>query len=319
MDAKADSSTIGAADRLLDNQSLSVDRLPMLAVIFDRLAAACAEGMRPYSPAVLNCFVSSIATDPLWDALEAHAGGVAAILHSPELDARVLIGLDRRCMFSLMELLLGGDGQEPAGDDGRNFSTLETRVAQVVLEIAAEALRDAFGAVVATTFELERIETHMDFTVMGRRNTLAIVAKILFQAMDMDGQMFIVIPQAALAPIRPQLSRDRAGDGAANDPRWRKLMRRGVQKTEVRAVAVLDEQTLTLGEISSWRVGDVAPLMASAGAMTRLDCKDQPLFWCELSQANGHFTLKLVEPVDVEEAPLAQFLERAIAGETRKP
>ena len=242
MDAKADQPAAGAADKLLDNPGLSIERLPMLALIFDRLATACAEGLRPYSPAILTCFVNSIATDHVWDALDAYDGSIAAILYSPELDARVLVGLDRRCIFSLMEVLLGGDGQEQPFDGDRIFSTLEVRVAQTVFEIAAEALHSAFGPVVATKFQLERVETRMDFTVMGRRNVLAVVAKILIQAMDMGGQMFVVIPQPALTPIRQQLSRDLSSDGSASDPRWRKMMQQGVQKTEVKAVAILDEQ-----------------------------------------------------------------------------
>jgi flagellar motor switch protein FliM len=144
-----------------------------------------------------------------------------------------------------------------------------------------------------------------------------VVAKILIQAMDMGGQMFVVIPQPALTPIRQHLSRDLSSDGSASDPRWRRMMRRGVQKTEVKAVAILDEQSLTLGDISSWKVGDVLPLKASNVTKIRLDCKNQPLFWSELGQAKGHYTLKMADKVDVEEMPLAQFL--ALAGAAEKP
>ncbi len=312
MDAKTDSKSGGsAAEKLLDNPGLTVERLPMLTVIFDRLAASCAEGMRPYSPAILSCFVNSITTDHVWDALDAYDGSIAAVLYSPELDARILVGLDRRCMFSLMEVLLGGDAQEKPYDDDRNFSTLEVRVAQTIFEIAADALHSAFGPVIATTFRLERVETRMDFTVMGRRNVLAVIAKILIQAMDIGGQMFVVIPQPALTPIRQQLARDLSSDGSASDPRWQKLMQQGVQKAGVKAVAVLDEQTLTLGDISSWRVGDLLPLKANPATKLRLDCKNQPLFWCELGQDKGHYTLKVDDKVDVDDMPLAQFLEQA--------
>jgi flagellar motor switch protein FliM len=314
MDAKSESRA-AAADRLLDNPGLTVERLPMLTVIFDRLAASCAEGLRPFSPAILSLFVNSITTDHVWDALDAYDGSVAAILYSPELDARVLVGLDRRCLFSLMEVLLGGDAQEPPHDDDRNYSTLEVRVAQTVFEIAAEALNAAFGTVIATSFRLERVETRMDFTVMGRRNVLAVIAKILIQAMDIGGQMFVIIPQPALTPIRQQLSRDLSSDGSASDPRWQKLMQKGVQKAEITAVAILDEKSLTLGEISQWRVGDVLPINAGAVSKVRLDCKDQPLFLCDLGQAKGHYTLKVADRVDIEEMPLAQFLQRAGAAE----
>ncbi len=315
MDAKTESPPQGAAERLLDNPGLSVERLPMLSLIFDRLATACAEGLRPYSPAIVTCFVNSIATDHVWDALDAYDGSIAAILYSPELDARILVGLDRRCMFSLMEVLLGGDGKEPPHEDDRNFSTLETRVAQTVFEIAAEALHSAFGPIISTKFRLERVETRMDFTVMGRRNVLGVIAKILIQAMDIGGQMFVVIPQPALTPIRQQLSRDLSSDGSASDPRWQKMMRAGIEKAEVTAFAVLDEASLTLGDVSGWRVGDLLPLKAAADTKIRLDCKGQSLFWCELGQAKGHYTLKMADRVDNGEMPLAQFLELAGAAE----
>lgn len=316
MDATAEApAPTSAADKLLDNPGLTVERLPMLTVIFDRLAASCAEGMRPYSPAILSCFVNSITTDHVWDALDAYDGSIAAVLYSPDLDARVLVGLDRRCIFSLMEVLLGGDAQEAPYDDDRNFSTLETRLATTIFEIAAEALHSAFSPVIATTFRLERVETRMDFTVMGRRNVLAVIAKILIQALDTGGQMFVVIPQPALTPIRQQLSRDLSSDGSASDPRWQKLMHEGVQKAGVKSVAILDEQTLTLGDVSGWRVGDLLPLNATAASMLRLDCKNQPLFWCELGQAKGHYTLKVADRVDLDEMPLAKFLELAVRAE----
>jgi flagellar motor switch protein FliM len=318
MDAKTEARNANhAADRLLDNPGLTVERLPMLTVIFDRLAASCAESMRPYAPVQLSFFVNSITTDHVWDALDAYDGSIAAILYSPELDARILVGLDRRCIFSLMEVLLGGDAQAAPHGDERNFSTLETRVAQTVFEIAAEALHSAFSPVIASSFRLERVETRMDFTIMGRRNVLAVIAKILIQAMDIGGQMFVVIPQPALTPIRQQLARDLSSDGSASDPRWQKLMQQGVQKAEVKATGVIDEQTATLGEISAWRVGDILPLKASAVTKARLDCKGQPLFWCELGQAKGHYTLKIAERVNVEEMPLAQFL--ALAGASQAP
>ncbi|MGO9389828.1 FliM/FliN family flagellar motor switch protein, partial [Rhodoblastus sp.] len=97
-------------------------------------------------------------------------------------------------------------------------------------------------------------------------------------------------------------------------PRWQKLMHLGVQKAEIAAIGILDEKTVMLGEISQWRVGDILPVNASALSKVRLDCKNQPLFWCDLGQSRGHYTLKVSDRVDVDEMPLAQFL--ALAGAT---
>ncbi len=216
----------------------------MLTVIFDRLAASCAEGMRPYSPAILSCFVNSITTDHVWDALDAYDGSVAAVLYSPELDARILVGLDRRCIFSLMEVLLGGDAAGAALRRRPQFFHPRSRGSRrPCSKSPPKRCIPPSARSIAATFRLERVETRMDFTVMGRRNVLAVIAKILIQALDIGGQMFVVIPQPALTPIRQQLSRDLSSDGSASDPRWQKMMQAGVQKAGVGAVAILDEQT----------------------------------------------------------------------------
>ena len=71
-----------------------------------------------------------------------------------------------------------------------------------------------------------------------------------------------------------------------------------MEKAEVTAFAILDETSLTLGDVSDWRVGDLIPLKAAADTKIRLDCKGQSLFWCELGQAKGHYTLKMADRVD---------------------
>ncbi len=298
-----ESANATGADRLLDHPGLTIERMPMLTVIFDRMAASCAEGMRPLSPAVMTFFVNNIGTDHVWDVLDAYDGSIAAILYTPELDARFVVGLDRRCIFALMEVLFGGDATEaPFGDD-RGFSNLETRVAQTIFEIASEALKSAFSNVVETTFVLERIETRMDFTMLGRRNILAVVAKILIQALDVGGQMFVIIPQQALIPIRQKLTRDLTGDGTTSDPRWVKQLQNGLKRTEIVATGILDELTMTLGDIAALRVGDMLHLKASALSKVKLESRGQPLFFCQLGQANGVYTLCINERAEHEEEP----------------
>ena len=55
----------------------------------------------------------------------------------------------------------------------------------------------------------------MDFASAGRRNNPAIVARFMLQAINRGGEMFVIVPQAALAPFRQALSRIAAKDAAA--------------------------------------------------------------------------------------------------------
>ena len=136
--------------------------------------------------------------------------------------------------------------------------------------------------------------------------------------MDIGGQMFVVIPQPALTPIRQQLSRDLSSDGSASDPRWLKMMQRGRAKgRRSRSTGILDESDADARRHR--RAGASATCCRSkptALTQVRLDCKSQPLFWCELGQAKGITRSTIAERVNVEEMPLAQFLN--MAGRQRK-
>ena len=66
---------------------------------------------------------------------------------------------------------------------------IELRMAQKLFEQVAKALQASFALVADTKFKLERIETRMDFAVIGRRNNQAVAAKFLLQALNRGGEM----------------------------------------------------------------------------------------------------------------------------------
>ena len=47
-------------------------------------------------------------------------------------------------------------------------------------------------------FKFERLETRMDFAVIAPRNSFAVLAKINLRMLGRSGEVFVVLPQAAL-------------------------------------------------------------------------------------------------------------------------
>ena len=89
-------------DRLLDAAGISVDRLPMLPVVFDRMARVMADAMRQKSASPSYVSVSCIENDRIGDILdEFEANALVAVLYSPEWDSRVLVGFDRDFIFTM--------------------------------------------------------------------------------------------------------------------------------------------------------------------------------------------------------------------------
>jgi flagellar motor switch protein FliM len=235
---------------------------------------------------------------------------VAGILHVPAWDNRLIVGFDRDFVFTMAEALFGGDGTEAPTDDERNFSNVETHLSRFLLEQVALSLQTAFTPVSATRFRLERTETRMDFASVGRRNSPAVVARFLLQAINRGGEMFVVIPQSALSPLRQGLSRVVTREQTAPDPIWVKQISEEVHRTTISIRAVLEAPDYSLGEIAGFKVGQLLKLQATARTRIKVESNEQPLFWSYLGQSDGHHTLCIDEAIDQEREFINDVLAR---------
>jgi flagellar motor switch protein FliM len=296
-------------DKLLDAAGLSLDKLPMLNVIFDRLATSCAESIRPLAASQAYYSLSHVENGRVGDILDMYEGNaIVGMFHCPEWDCQLIVGFDRDFVFTMVEVLFGADGSEPPVDDERSFSNIEIRITSSLFEHVAKALQTSFSLVSKATFRFQRQETRMDFAVIGRRSNLAVCAKFLLQAINRGGEMFVMIPQSALTPMRTVLASTTSGEPKARDPNWTKHIRTEVNRTEVAMRAVLEEREISLREASEFRVGQVIRLQASPRGRVKLESSDQPLFWCTLGQSDGAYVVRIEEPIDLQQELLDDLL-----------
>ncbi len=297
-----DSTSNSAASRrmveaLLEPPKLAIDKLPVLHTIFERVATLCSEKLRPFCTAPTTFFVNQVKTDNAWDVLENYEDAIAATFYVPEWDSSILIGVDRKFVFSLIEACYGSDGTEKPYESDRPFSNFEARFMKHVLLAAAGALEACFETVTQVSFKLDRLETSIEFTILGPTDFPVVTAQILFQVMDGGGRMFALIPQSALYPIRKKLAREHQPVSQSNDPRWAQRMQRGISQTEIALEAVLETRTMTLGEIKGLHVGQLIQLRAHTRDLIAIQSGGERLFRAKLAQSNGKF-LFIIETIE---------------------
>ena len=298
------------SDRLLDAAGIQIDRLPMLPVIFDRVANSCAEQMRAVAASPCYFSVLDIEQGRIGEILEPYeANAVTAILDVPEWDSEVVLGFDRDFIFTIAEVMFGADGNEMPEEDGRTFSNIEMKVCAKLAELVCDVLSQAFSVVTKATFKVERLETRMHFAVIGRRTAQAAAAKFLVQAINRGGEMFVILPYAGLQMVRRALGNSAATEmGGTRDPEWVRQMRAGVTRADVLLRAILDEKKITLGDITAMKPGDLIPLSATPKSPVKLEANNQALFWCQLGQAEGVYKLRVDDVFDPEQEFIGDLL-----------
>ncbi|MGA9549070.1 MAG: FliM/FliN family flagellar motor switch protein [Rhodomicrobium sp.] len=289
--------SVGITEKLKEIAKLSLDRLPVLNSIFEDMAVTCVERFRDYCSPAFTAFVNQVASGDSWDLLEARADSVAVIFYCREWDARILLGLERRFVFAVIEAMFGGDGSELPFDGTRPFTALETRVGRLVCEFAAKALEASFGKVCEISLVYERTETALEFTTLGQNSLIMIEAKILFQVLDQGGVLFVLIPQNSMNPIRQKLERERKPLPSSYDPRWTSALTRRVSKAEVNLCAMIEGKNIELDDILRLEAGKMIELSGTDQNII-LECEGDRLFRGRLGQSRGHFTVTVDAPLN---------------------
>src|SRR5690606_313579 len=100
----------------------------------------------------------------------------------------------------------------------------------------------------------------------------------IMQAINRGGEMFVIIPQAALSPLRQALSRIVSRESASPDPAWVRQISEEVHRTNVSIRAVLESHDYTLGDIADLMVGQTLKLQATPRSRVKVESNEQPLF-----------------------------------------
>lgn len=296
-------------DRLLESSSLSLQRMPMLSIIFERLATACTESMRHQSASAIFFNVNEIRGSRIEDSLSYfEQNGIAAIFHAPQWDNSIVIAVDRAFIYATVEALLGGDGSEPETTSERAFSTIEMQITRNLLDNVARAFEQAFSIVTPIGLKLDRIETRMDFATIGRRNSMAVDGSIGIQTINRAGHMSLIIPHEIISSLRKDLVRPIAFDARARDPAWANHMQREVKKTAMAIDVILDQFQMTLHEVNCFRVGQVLKLPALTVTDVTVVSHERNLFHGTLGNENGRYTIRIDQVATEESETLDDIL-----------
>ncbi len=291
----------GLLDRLIASTALSVEKLPVLKQIFTRSAKGLADAYRSFGCKELDVSVDYIGSGRPNDLLGVHQGCITATVRAEKWSVSLLIGIDRAFLLTMVDVLFGADGAEPRVLDDRPATAIEREIQRLVLTRAAAALSASFSPVAETAMVVEKIEPLTDPAAPGGKAAPIVVAKFNLTALGGVGRMFVAVPRSAIIPFREKLEKAPAADEPSVDPVWAERFKSQIRRAGVEVTAILGSRVLTLGDIAALKPGQVIELDRSTKGRVRVECKDQPLFWCEMGQADGVYTLRVEDFVDHEQ------------------
>ncbi len=215
----------------------------------------------------------------------------------------MLIALDER-IDDLIVASIFGESVTPAVDDDpaseapRPRTPIETALVEEFARGLGRALEDGFAPAARLSLAFERLVTLAD-ALRARTARHAGGRGALLPA---DGRRRLrgagaaaAIPAAAV----PQgaRARTRRARRAAADRRWSHSMESEVKQTRLPVTAILEELSMTLGDVASFGVGTFLPLQSGDFESVRLECAGRGMFLCRLGQGDGRYRLEIETPI----------------------
>lgn len=314
LDADPSASRAAKAAELFESPKLSVDKLPGLRALFERVSAGCVENYKDLMTAPITCSVEHVET---WDSRNIINGlenCIVSVLHVTEWDAPVLIALEKRLLFSVIDVMFGGDGSEPPAEPAQDFSRLELHVARELFERTARCMSAAIEPLAKIQIALERIESKIDLNILAPPNLPSVSAQMLFQILGIGGRMFVVMPRAPLATLRKELERGTLKASQADDPHWTRQLQSRVVASNVSIRATANGPQMTLGELAALQVGQILHIEGTAGTMIVLESGSTPMFTCSLGQLEGWYSIKVDTPIGPPKGLTELVISEAMSG-----
>ena len=253
-----------AAVGVLTRGAGAARRLPGLLTLLEALAKVCAAELTMTQAAVPQLRLLSFENGAVRDVAAFEAGGsLAAILHLEAWGKTVSVLADPDCVFTVVELMCGGNGSQPAFSARREFTSLETRMSRLFFEKVATGLASVLAGLAKTEVHLRAVGQKAGLDALGHPSAPVVMAAFELSVIGRRGRFMLALPEMALEPVRKELSRGTEVSPGPIDPVWAAELEKEVTKAGVVLTAVLDELQMDLGDLTRLELGRILELKAT--------------------------------------------------------
>jgi flagellar motor switch protein FliM len=206
------------------------------------------------------------------------------------LSGTSLLIFEAKLVFALIDTYFGGRGRY-AKIEGRDFTSTETQMIEMLMDLVTEATVEAWDPVLPVKVELLNREMNPNLANIVSPTEIVVVSRIRIEIDGVGGEIHVTFPYSTLEPLKDTLRAGMQSDRASREERWAQIMRNELEDSEVELAASLGHARISLGSLLDMRAGDVLPFEFDGRATVLAD--GIPLFRGELGQQRGRQVVRV--------------------------
>jgi flagellar motor switch protein FliM len=293
---------------IIDSAMVSYERLPMLEIVFDRLVRLMTTSLRNFTSDNVEVSLDRITSVRFGDYLNSiPLPAILAVFKAEEWNNFGLATVNSSLIYSIIDVLLGGRGQNSIRVEGRPYTTIETNLVKRMIEVILADAELAFKPLSPIKFNIDRLEINPRFAAISRPANAAILVRLRIDMEDRGGTIELLLPYATIEPIREVLLQMFRGEKLGRDPIWEGHLATEIGQAQVGVDAVLYETQLPLRQMMNLKVGDTLPLELKPEALVTVRCGDVTLTEGRMGKVGDRVAVRVVKPLRRPRTTFAMF------------
>ena len=213
------------------------------------------------------------------------------------LRGHAILVLESKLVFTLLDVFFGGSGKTQFRIEGRDFTAIESRLIQKVVNMIFADLEKAWGAVQALTFQYVRSEINPQFVSIVPPSDIIIHISFGVELEQFTGMIILCIPYSIIEPIKTKLYSGYQIDQLEIDRSWATTFLDRLQDSEVEVKAELGRRHIMVQDILKWKEGDVLLLEKEASEPLMVKVQGVPKFYGRAGVCGGNKAIQIQEKI----------------------
>jgi flagellar motor switch protein FliM len=236
-------------------------RMPVLELISDRFARLMRSSLssslrKPVGATVISNdmvkYSDFIKTLPVPTSLH--------IYRMEPLRGSVILVLESKLVFCLIDIFFGGSGAGTFKVEGREFTSIENRLVKRVINVILNDLKEAWKNIQPVSLHHVRSEVNPQFATIVAPDDIVVIISFELELENSTGKVTFCIPYSSLEPIKDKLQGNVQSQQSEADSIWAERFRKQLTEVPVEVVAELGRAVVKGSELLNLSVGDVIQL-----------------------------------------------------------
>lgn len=208
-----------------------------------------------------------------------------------------ILVIESRLVFCLVEAFFGGSGMGSTKIEGRDFTPIEKKVIEKVVQMALVNLTESWEEVYPIKTEFIRSESNPLAVNVVPPEELLISAKFDVELNKPLGKIMICIPISSFQPIRQKLAGGYLDDGTKPDQTWVNLIKDRLMPIQVEMKVDLGCTTLSVKDLQNLRPGDIIVLDNNFRDPVKAEVEGVPKYEGYVGRIRNRKVFRVEQPV----------------------